>query len=117
MNDLMVFQKSVFILIKTKDLDSVPHKEKLTRMLNNILGKQVFIIPVDENLLEILHAIYNKLYIDNVDLDVYLDKIFFKVKVKKAFKADFFKRYKHLFDDIGRFFRNFYTQEFKFQFS
>ena len=98
------------------ELKDIPHKEELTRLLENIFGKLVFIIPVDENLLEIFHAIYDKYYIENVDLDVYLDKIFFKVKIKQRLKAEFFKKYKNVFDEIGDFFKNFYTQGFKFQF-
>jgi hypothetical protein len=116
LNDVMVFQKAVFIMVKSKDLEDFTNEEGLNRMLENLLGKRVFIIPVDVNLLEILHAIYEKCYIDNVDLDVYLEKIFFKVKVKHGLKSEFFKKYKHLFDDIGSFFKNFYTQDFKFKF-
>jgi hypothetical protein len=115
-NDLMVFSKTIFILIQNKDLKEIPHKEELTSLLRNILGKLVFMIPVDENLLEILHAIYEKGFIENVDLDVYLEKIVFKIKVKQHLKSEFFKKYKPIFDDIGAFFKNFYTQDFKFQF-
>ncbi|MFX0099403.1 MAG: hypothetical protein ACFFCS_07450 [Candidatus Hodarchaeota archaeon] len=116
LNDLMLFPKTIFILIYSNALKDVPHKEKIIRLLENILGKLVFIIPVDVNLLEIFHAIYEKYYIDNVDLDVYLDKIFFRVKVKQKLKTEFFKKYKPVFEDIGNFFKKFYTQDFKFQF-
>ena len=114
--DLVILSKTIFILVTTRDYENIPYKFEIKAMLKLLLDKMTFLVPLSHDLVDLLVAIYEKDYIENIYTQVQNGCVHVKITLKPELKTDFFYKYKKIFGDISTFFKKIYEQEFKFQF-
>ena len=114
--DLVILAKTIFILVTNGNYENIPYKSEIRTIMKLILDKISFLIPLSDNIQELLTAIYEKSFIENIETRVEKDYVRVKVWLKPALKPEFFHKYKKIFADISKFFEIIYDQEFKFQF-
>ena len=114
--DLVILARTIFILVTNGNHENIPYKSEIKTILKLILDKITFLVPLSEDMQELLVAIYEKSFIENIETRVETRCIRVKIWLKPALKTEFFHKYKKIFTDISKFFEIVYDQEFKFQF-
>jgi len=114
--DLILLAKSIFVLITGEKYEHLDHKQLLRSMFRLVIERMVFFIPVSQNLHELILAIFENKYIDDIQTRGTPDNITVTIILNKGTKRDFFNKYKKIFDEISIFFKIYGGQEFKFQY-
>jgi len=115
--DLVLLTRTIFILLTSRDYERLPHKTELKVVLGLILEKITFLIPIDDDLVGMLSAIFETELIEHIQTTTDARCVHVHVKVNPQRKPEFFRRFKMVFDDITSFFKTIYNQDFRFQFS
>nr|MDO8083685.1 hypothetical protein [Candidatus Sigynarchaeum springense] len=104
-------------MLTSRDYERLPHKTELKVVLGLILEKITFLIPIDDDLVGMLSAIFETELIEHIQTTTDARCVHVHVKVNPQRKPEFFRRFKMVFDDITSFFKTIYNQDFRFQFS
>ncbi len=115
--DLVLLTRTVFILLTSPDYDRLPHKTELKVVLGMILEKITFLVPINDNLVEMLSAIFETELVEHIQTRTEGGCVHVDVKINPERKPEFFRRFKIVFDDITSFFKTICNQDFKFKFS
>ncbi|MHA1784034.1 MAG: hypothetical protein ACTSVE_02430 [Candidatus Helarchaeota archaeon] len=120
LENLLVLSKSIFLLaqsdsIKRKDKDEIEIDEIL-EILRKILGKIIFLVPINEDVQEILNSIFKDDYIDNFKVEIYKDHVKLMFYLNPDLKHVFFPKYKAFFNDIKSFLNKVFSKEIKLEF-
>src|SRR5271157_456195 len=114
--DLVILAKTIFILVTNGNYENVPFKTEIKTILKLILDKITFLVPLSDDMQDLLVAVYENSFIENIETRVETNCVRVKIWLKPALKTEFFHKYKKIFTDISKFFEIIYDQEFKFQF-
>jgi len=114
--DLVILAKTIFVLVTRGNYESMPCRSEIETMLKLILDKMTFLVPLSDDMQELLAAIYEKSFIENIESRVEASCVRVKVWLKPTLKTEFFHKYKKILTDISRFFEIVFDQQFKFQF-
>lgn len=115
--DLVLLTKTVFIMLTSPDYERLPHKTELAFVLGMILEKITFLVPANDDLVEMVSSIFGTDLIEHVQTTAGTGSVRVSVKVNPQRKPEFFRRFKRVFDDITSFFKITCDQDFRFQFS
>lgn len=114
--DLVILARTIFIIVTSKNYENLPFKSEIMTILKLILDKIIFLVPLSDDVQDLLISIYEKSFIENMESGIEPRCVRVKIWLKPSLKADFFHKYKKIFTDISDFFEIIYDQEFKFQF-
>ncbi|NMC05769.1 MAG: hypothetical protein GYA24_11180 [Candidatus Lokiarchaeota archaeon] len=116
-DDLVILARTIFVLLTSQDYDRLPHKPELKTVLDLILEKCTFLLPANDELDEMLRAIFDPGMIEQIQTRLDAGCVRVRIWINPQRKPEFFQKFKRFFDDITFFFKHVYGPDFKFQFS
>jgi hypothetical protein len=114
--DLVILARTIFILVTNGTYENIPYQSEIKTILKLLMDKITFLVPLSDDMQDLLAAIYEKSFIENIETSVESRCVRVKIWLKQALKSEFFHKYKKIFADISKFFELIYDQDFKFQF-